>query len=146
MIYQITAALRLGSVPFLVLSSAVFAVAQASSSISISAQTSANNNRQAVSLGDELRRPGNEPLHLLYVHGIGATGPGDSAELRDSICKHVKQYLKQECVAKKWQFQGREYADEGIFNVSSEPPTLTYMGSRVRSRTVSGGNVAGPCR
>ena len=107
------------------------ALAQTPSSLSASTQTTATSKTQVMSLGDELRRNGNEPLHLLYMHGIGATGPNDSQELRQSICQHVRRYLKQECTTKAGEWQSREYADEGIFDINSGSPDLAYMGTRI---------------
>jgi uncharacterized protein (DUF2237 family) len=62
-----------------------------------------------MSLGDELQRSGTEPLHLIYIHGIGATGSGDSEALRKSICAHVKRYVKEECTTVEGEPKGREY-------------------------------------
>ena len=62
------------------------------------------------------------PIHILYVHGIGQIGTGDSLLLREGICKYLG-----ECTVKSL---GRVYAD-GPFAVDSEPPTLAYMGERV---------------
>jgi hypothetical protein len=86
-------------------------------------------NKQVTSLGTELQQPGNEPLHILYIHGIGATGLGDSEPLRKSICKFAMQYLHQKCTTTDGEYKGREYADAGIFDVNSQPPALDYMGS-----------------
>src|ERR1700761_802742 len=68
-------------------------------------------NKQLTSIGDALRRPGNEPVHLLYIHGIGATEPYDSSDLRVSICKELK-----DCIVKGGEAKGREYADQGVFD------------------------------
>jgi hypothetical protein len=87
--------------------------------------------KQVMSLGDEMQRPGIEPLHLIYMHGIGATGPGDSEQLRKSICAHVKTYVKEECTTAEGEPKGREYADDGIFEISKGEPDLAYMGTRV---------------
>ena len=35
---------------------------------------------------DALKRSGTHPLHILYVHGIGATGAGDSHMFLTGIC------------------------------------------------------------
>jgi hypothetical protein len=88
-------------------------------------------NRQMTSLGTELQRPGNEPLHILYIHGIGATGPDDSESLRKSICKHAMHYLHQKCTTADGTYKNREYADAGIFELNSPSPPLDYMGSPV---------------
>lgn len=116
---------------FLILFAATSALAQTSPPQAVSAQAGTSN-RQVRSLGDELQRPGNEPLHLLYTHGIGATGPGDSQELRQSICKHIEKYLKQKCTSKAGEWQSREYADEGIFDINKKDwPELAYMGTPI---------------
>jgi hypothetical protein len=93
------------------------------------AQTAGTTNRQVTSLGTEIEKPGNEPLHILYIHGIGAIGQGDSESLRISICKHALHYLHQACTTADGTFAGREYADQGIFDISNGPPPLDYMGS-----------------
>lgn len=85
--------------------------------------TAAETNKQLTSIGDALRRPGNEPVHLLYIHGIGATEPYDSSDLRVSICKQLK-----DCVVMGGVAKGREYADEGVFDPSAAVPDITYMG------------------
>ena len=62
------------------------------------------------------------PIHILYVHGIGQVGAGDSLFLRNGICKYLG-----ECTVTNL---GRVYAD-GPFAVNSAPPTLAYMGARI---------------
>lgn len=93
------------------------------------AQAANTTNRQVTSLGTEIEKPGNEPLHILYIHGIGAIGQGDSESLRQSICKHAMHYLHQACTTIDGKFTGREYADHGIFDIRNGPPPLDYMGS-----------------
>ena len=44
-------------------------------------------NAQKVSLGDALHHGGEAPLHILYVHGMGQEGAGDSAVLRKKLCE-----------------------------------------------------------
>ena len=92
------------------------------------AQAANTANRQITSLGTEIEKPGNEPLHILYIHGIGAIGQGDSESLRKSICKHAMHYLHQACTTTDGISTGREYADQGIFDIRSGPPALNYMG------------------
>ena len=41
-------------------------------------QKPANAAPQVSSIGESLQKAGQHPLHILYVHGIGATGAGDS--------------------------------------------------------------------
>jgi hypothetical protein len=88
------------------------------------AQTSSN--QQMSSMGDSLLRTGNGPLHILYLHGIGATGAGDSLLLRQSICNYLK-----DCTSPAGDSHGREYADQGEYALTALPPTLTYMGATV---------------
>jgi hypothetical protein len=85
----------------------------------------AQSKAQVMSIGDSLQR-GGEPLHILYVHGIGATGPGDSGLLRQSICKYLK-----DCTSPAGDFKGRDFADQGNFDLKAPPPALTYMGAQV---------------
>ena len=90
--------------------------------------TQASNIRPAVSLGDSLQRAGQGPVHIFYVHGIGATGSGDSAQLRKSICGFLKDCTNPDSPA-----TGRETADQGMFAPGAPIPALTYMGSPVWS-------------
>ena len=44
---------------------------------------------KTMSLGDRLA--GQEvPVHIFYVHGMGATGPGASAQFREELCKRLE--------------------------------------------------------
>jgi hypothetical protein len=95
-----------------------------SQSSNVDAQSSAHT--QAASIGDSLRRSGDAPLHILYLHGIGATGAGDSLLIRQSICAYLK-----DCTSAAGDSHGREYADQGEFALNAQPPTLTYMGSAI---------------
>jgi hypothetical protein len=89
----------------------------------------AEDEQQVVSIGDALRQQGTEPLHILYVHGIGAIGAQDSLPLRRSICRHAKEYLKAECTTEAGEPDGREYADEGVFAIGAPLPDVQYMGA-----------------
>jgi len=80
-------------------------------------------NQQVTSIGDALRRSVKDPVHILYIHGIGATGAYDSSELRVSICKALK-----DCIVMGGEAVGREYADQGVFAPDHAAPDLTYMG------------------
>jgi hypothetical protein len=82
---------------------------------------------QISSIGESLQNAGEHPLHILYVHGIGATGPGDSWELQKSLCRLMKGCL----IPKNPVPVGRDYADHGEFAVGAEPPPLRYMGDPV---------------
>jgi hypothetical protein len=71
------------------------------------ATAGSSNQKQAVSMGDSLLRPGSAPLHILYIHGIGAVGAGDSYALRKEICDFLK-----DCVNPQGETRlPREYAD-----------------------------------
>jgi hypothetical protein len=39
------------------------------------ADAQSSGHMQVASIGDSLRRSGDAPLHILYLHGIGATAP-----------------------------------------------------------------------
>ncbi|HKF47163.1 MAG TPA: hypothetical protein VKB38_07375 [Terracidiphilus sp.] len=74
--------------------------------------------RQARSLAEALQIAGSSSVHILYIHGIGATGSGDSLELQHSICRYAKKFMGQECDGGANQNPvrlGREYAQDGIF-------------------------------
>jgi hypothetical protein len=88
----------------------------------------------AASLGGSLRA-GNTQLHIFYVHGIGAGGPDDydSQLLRRSICKHLK-----DCIKDGGELDGTEYADQGRFSLDAVPPALSYMGTPVWKSESSG--------
>jgi hypothetical protein len=60
------------------------------------------------------------PVHLLYVHGMNQTGPDDSAELRNTLCRLYK------ACATPGQKPETIYA-EGPFSLTAAPPTLTYL-------------------
>jgi hypothetical protein len=82
---------------------------------------------QVSSIGDSLRMAGQHPLHIVYVHGIGATGAGDSWTLQKSICAMMKG-----CTIPNTPVPvGRDYADHGEFAAGKEPPPLKYMGDPI---------------
>jgi hypothetical protein len=78
------------------------------------------------SIGDALDAPDHHPVHILYVHGINQAGAGDSALLRESICKRLKL-----CDVKDWKNAGVEFPDRGEFAGGVNPPMLDYLGSPV---------------
>lgn len=82
---------------------------------------------QISSLGESLHNAGPRPLHILYVHGIGATGSGDSQTFQ----KHLSTLLKGCKVPKVWHPVKRDYADWGEFELGVQPPTVEYMGEKV---------------
>ncbi len=69
------------------------------------------------SIGDALNSPDHHSVHILYVHGIGQLGPGDSALLRNSICARLRL-----CAVGDWKNAGVEFADKGEFSPSVPPP------------------------
>ncbi|HTX76499.1 MAG TPA: hypothetical protein VMD29_09860 [Terracidiphilus sp.] len=75
---------------------------------------------QATSLGQALRVSGSTPVHIIYIHGIGATGSGDSLPLQQSICRYAKKLLGTECDGGPVRLS-REYADTGIFARDNTP-------------------------
>ena len=77
---------------------------------------------QISSIGESLRNAGQHPLHILYVHGIGATGAGGSQIFQKAICGFLK-----DCVAPPAGPVARDYADSGVFAKDAEPPDLQYM-------------------
>jgi hypothetical protein len=87
-----------------------------------------SNHKQDVSIGDSLRRPGSAPLHILYIHGIGAVGSGDSYVLRKKICDFLK-----DCTTAEGEIRlPREYADVEDFSLDAPiQPDLTYLGSPI---------------
>jgi hypothetical protein len=87
------------------------------------------------SLGDSLKRAQFKQLHIFYVHGMAADGPGysESEVLRKSICKRLK-----DCTSPEGEFDGREYADEQDFALDSPPPNLSYLGEQIWKSRKSG--------
>jgi hypothetical protein len=80
---------------------------------------------QISSIGEALRNAGQRPLHILYVHGIGATGAGDSRTFQKGICAFLKGCnVPADAV-------GRDYADSGEFENGALPPAFEYMGNPV---------------
>jgi len=79
------------------------------------------------SLGDSLKRvrTENTQLHILYVHGMAASGPGVSAslDLRKSICKFLR-----DCTTLVGEPDGIDYADRKDFALNAPPPNLQYLG------------------
>lgn len=76
--------------------------------------------RQATSLGEALRLSGSTPVHVIYIHGIGATGSGDSLALQQSICRYAGKLLETECDGNPTRLS-REYAEDGIFARDDTP-------------------------
>ena len=82
---------------------------------------------QISSLGGSLRSAERHPLHILYVHGIGAEGAGDSWIFQ----KHLCALLKGCKLPKKLVSVGRDYADSGVFAHDAPPPASKYMRKEV---------------
>lgn len=102
--------------------------------------------QRVTSLGDSLKRSEFKQLHIFYVHGMAADGPGfsESKVLRNSICKRLK-----DCTSPEGRFDGREYADEDMFALNVTPPTLSYLGdpiwkSRKSASPFEGWNASAP--
>ncbi len=77
---------------------------------------------QISSIGESLQKAGQHPLHILYVHGIGATGAGGSQIFQKAICGFLK-----DCVAPPAGPVARDYADSGVFAKDADPPDFQYM-------------------
>ena len=88
---------------------------------------SSSNHQQDISIGDSLRRAGPAPLHILYLHGIGAVNAGGSYVLRKKICGFLKDCTNPEGVIG----QPREYADVEEFALNAPMPTLKYLGKDI---------------
>jgi hypothetical protein len=80
---------------------------------------------QISSIGESLRNAGPRPLHILYVHGIGATGAGGSKEFQKAVCAFLK-----DCTIPAAPV-GRDYADSGMFENDAETPAYAYMGDAI---------------
>jgi hypothetical protein len=79
---------------------------------------------QISSIGESLRNARQRPLHILYVHGIGATGSADSHVFQKSLCAFLKG-----CEVPATPVPvARDYADRGEFVIGAEPPAFEYMG------------------
>jgi hypothetical protein len=79
-------------------------------------------------IGESLQNAGQRPVHILYVHGIGAQGAGDSWTFQRQVCFRLPG-----CTLPKKQLvpDGRDYADNGIFAKDATPPSSKYMGNLV---------------
>jgi len=76
---------------------------------------------QVSSIGESLRNAGQRPLHILYVHGIGATSAGGSQIFQKAICRFLKDCTIPAAAA------ARDYADSGEFGNGADPPAIEYM-------------------
>ena len=81
---------------------------------------------QISSIGESLRNAGQRPLHILYVHGIGADGAGGSQMFQKAICGFLK-----DCTIPPAGPVARDYADSGAFAKDADPPDFQYMGRPV---------------
>lgn len=99
------------------------------------AQEPGSQSQSVTSLGDSLKRAEYRQLHIFYVHGMAADGPGysESKVLRRSICQRLK-----DCISPEGQFDGREYADQQDFALDSPPPNLSYLGEQIWKSRKSG--------
>jgi hypothetical protein len=80
---------------------------------------------QTSSMGESLRNAGPRPLHILYVHGIGALSAGGSRTFQKAICTFLR-----DCQAPAAPVE-RDYAESGEFAPGAAPPTFTYLGRPV---------------
>jgi len=105
--------------------------------LSWSQNSPASQTQPSPSLAGPLKRAKTEntQLHILYVHGMGAAGPGVSAslDLRKSICAFLR-----DCAKPEGEFDGTDYADRGAFALDAPPPNLKYLGQPLW-KTVAGG-------
>jgi pimeloyl-ACP methyl ester carboxylesterase len=91
------------------------------------------------SIGESLRNAAQRPLHILYVHGIGATEAGDSLIFQESVCRYLRhctpETVKRIKAMQSPQYGGapvpRDYADGGEFANGAAPPAFEYMGRPV---------------
>lgn len=99
------------------------------------AQEPSSQSQSVTSLGDSLKRAQTKQLHIFYVHGMAADGPGysESKVLRKTICQRLK-----DCNSPEGQFDGREYADQQDFSLDSPPPNLSYLGEQIWKSRKSG--------
>jgi len=77
------------------------------------------------SLGRIIRDSGSRPVHIIFVHGMRATGPGSSNNFRHSLCK----YLEGGCslVHQSWkEGQPRQRLDIGAY-----PKNATMVGTQI---------------
>jgi hypothetical protein len=81
------------------------------------------------SIGDVLRQAGKHPVHILYVHGIGAEGAGDSHMFLTGICPFLPECKVP--AQQNWQPVQRDYADRGEFQIDAPPPRLEYLGQTI---------------
>ncbi len=109
------------------------ALAQASASTAASSEAT---QPKTQSIGDALKKQNGQPIHILYLHGIGALGGNDSAVLRRHICEYLDKtepddgctYVEPVYTA---QHPKREYADMGQFSADVPPPAWTYLGKPI---------------
>lgn len=80
------------------------------------------------SIGKVLQSAGSRSVHILYVHGMDATGPQDSLVFQKGICEILKDCTLPSSAQ-------RDYADSGIFQSGSAPPPFEYMSNPVWSNS-----------
>jgi hypothetical protein len=86
-----------------------------------------SSHQQDISIGDSLRRSGSTPLHILYLHGIGAVNAGDSYALRKKVCEFLKDCTSPEGETRR----PREFADVEDFDLKAPIPALKYLGKDI---------------
>lgn len=77
------------------------------------------------SLEDAIIHSDKNPLHIIYIHGIGSEGTPDSIKLQQAICKRVT-----DCTNQQFLPASREWADTGIFSPDTLPG-YQYMGVNI---------------
>src|SRR6266403_1550593 len=77
------------------------------------------------SLGESLHDATRGPLHILYVHGIGAQGLGDSKKFQQGICRLIPSCKISKDPNKIIPFS-RDYADSGEYEIDGEAPQIKY--------------------
>lgn len=97
---------------------------------SLAAQAKASHDGLPLSsIGESLSHAGQRPLHILYVHGMGATGAGESQTFQKSLCGFLPG-----CSMEKTPHFDRDSADSGIFASGALPPAFQYMQRQVWSK------------
>jgi hypothetical protein len=79
------------------------------------------------SLGRVLCESGDHSVHILYIHGIGATKADDSLQFRKSLCHKL---IGCDFAKDQAPVGPPEYADGGDF-AANTPPDYRYMGSPI---------------
>jgi hypothetical protein len=95
---------------------------------------------QTKSIATSILRSSGSAVHILYLHGIAATGANDSAVFRQSICDFIKKNDPDHAcsnipVVYPADHPQREFANTGPFSPDATPPAWTYLGKPVWQST-----------